>query len=45
MWDLILDGVGGVLGAILGPFYIRCSNRSRCRFAAFGHYFSLRKEE
>jgi len=45
MWDLILDGAGGVLGALFGPVYIRCSNRSRCRFAAFAHYFSLRKEE
>lgn len=45
MWDLILDGAGGALGAILGPLYIRHSNRSRCRFAAFAHFISLRKGE
>ena len=45
MWDLILDGAGGALGAIFGPLYIRHSNRSRCRFAAFAHYISLRKVE
>ncbi|NIO41737.1 MAG: hypothetical protein GTO41_17115 [Burkholderiales bacterium] len=43
MWDLILDGAGGVLGAILGPLYIERSNRSRCRFSAFAHYFLLRR--
>ena len=43
MWDLILDGAGGAAGAIFGSTYIQLSNRSRCRFAAFAHYLSLRK--
>ena len=29
MIDLVMDGLGGVLGAILGPLYIRISRRSR----------------
>ena len=45
MWDLMLDGAGGALGAILGSIYIQLSNRSRCRFAAFAHYLSLRRSE
>lgn len=39
MWDLILDGAGGAVGAVLGPLYIERSSRSRCRFSAFAHYF------
>jgi hypothetical protein len=35
MWDLILDGMGGLLGALLGPLYIKYSTRSHCRVAAF----------
>lgn len=35
MWDLILDGLGGGVGAVLGSAYIRLSARSRCRAAAF----------
>lgn len=43
MWDLILDGGGGALGAVLGSTYLHLSNRSRCRFAAFAHFLSLRQ--
>lgn len=43
MWDLILDGAGGLVGAVLGPIYIERSNRSRCRFSAFAHYYLTRK--
>lgn len=35
MWDLILDGVGGVIGGVLGPIYMRYSKRSRGRMHAF----------
>ena len=35
MWDLILDGVGGVIGGVLGPIYMRHSRRSRGRMRAF----------
>jgi hypothetical protein len=35
MWDLILDGGGGLLGALLGAPYIRWSRRSACRVLAF----------
>lgn len=35
MWDLILDGVGGFLGALLGTPYMRWSGRTACRIAAF----------
>lgn len=35
MWDLILDGVGGVIGGVLGPIYMRHSKRSRNRMCAF----------
>ena len=34
MWDLILDGAGGVIGAILGPLYMTRSGRSRARLDA-----------
>lgn len=43
MWDLILDGAGGAMGAVLGPLYIEQSSRSRCRFSAFAHYSLLRR--
>jgi len=35
MWDLILDGGGGLLGALLGAPYLRWSRRSACRVQAF----------
>lgn len=35
MWDLILDGVGGVIGGVLGPIYMRHSKRSRSRMRTF----------
>lgn len=35
MWDLILDGAGGLLGALLGSAYLRWSTRSACRIRAF----------
>lgn len=35
MWDLILDGVGGVIGGVLGPIYMRYSKRSRGRMRTF----------
>lgn len=35
MFDLILDGVGGLLGSVLGPLYIRYSKRSRDLVEAF----------
>ncbi len=35
MFDLMMDGIGGVLGAIVGPLYIRYSRRSRAVVAAF----------
>jgi len=36
MIDLMLDGVGGVIGAIVGPWYIKRSTESRERVAALG---------
>lgn len=38
MWDLILDGAGGVLAAILGPIYMHRSKRSRRRVEEFASY-------
>ena len=35
MWDLILDGLGGLIGGVLGPIYMRYSKRSRYRMSAF----------
>lgn len=35
MWDLILDGAGGAVGGTLGAAYIRFSQRTARRFAAF----------
>lgn len=35
MFDLVMDGIGGLLGAVLGPLYIRHSRRSRTVVAAF----------
>lgn len=36
MWDLILDGAGGLLGAFLGSFYLRWSKRTARQIEAFG---------
>lgn len=35
MWDLVLDGAGGLLGGLLGSTYIHRSDRSACRIRAF----------
>ena len=35
MWDLISDGAGGVIAAILGPVFMHHSRRSRRRVADF----------
>ncbi len=35
MWDLILDGIGGMVGAFLGPLYMRWSGRTARRIEAF----------
>lgn len=35
MWDLILDGVGGVVGALLGSAYVGWSRRSADRIEGF----------
>ncbi len=43
MVDLFLDGLGGVTGAILGPWYIRRSTSSRKRAAAFGRLLERRE--
>lgn len=37
MWDLILDGSGGLLGGILGSFYLRWSKRTARRIKAFAN--------
>ena len=42
MVDLLLDGIGGVIGAVLGPWYIRRSASSRKRVAAFGRLVERR---
>lgn len=42
MFDLMLDGIGGVIGAIVGPWYIRRSKKSRKRVAAFGRLIEQR---
>lgn len=36
MFDLMMDGLGGILGAVLGPLYMRHSRRSRALVDAFG---------
>jgi hypothetical protein len=43
MWDLIVDGLGGVLAAILGPLYMASSKRSRQRVAQFAAHRDARK--
>jgi hypothetical protein len=42
MWDLILDGCGGVIAAILGALYIHRSQRSRQRVARFAAHLDSR---
>lgn len=42
MWDLILDGFGGLIGGVLGPLYMRHSKRSRCRMRAFANLVAFR---
>ena len=37
IWDLILDGGGGMLGAFLGSFYLRWSKRTARRIEAFAN--------
>jgi hypothetical protein len=44
MWDLILDGIGGVIGAVLGPLYMSRSARSRQRLEAFASLVAARDE-
>jgi hypothetical protein len=45
MWDLILDGLGGVLGGLLGPIYMHRSARSRSRLAAVAHLLDQRERQ
>jgi hypothetical protein len=40
MWDLILDGIGGLLGGLLGSLYARYSRRSTQRIEAFARLVS-----
>jgi hypothetical protein len=40
MWDLILDGTGGVIAAVLGTLYIHCSRRSRLRCEQFSAHLT-----
>lgn len=42
MWDLILDGSGGVIAAILGTLYIHRSRRSRRCTARFAEHLDRR---
>lgn len=35
MWDLIADGVGGIIAGVLGPVFMHHSRRSRERVAEF----------
>lgn len=43
MFDLMMDGLGGVIGAILGPLYIRRSRRSRVLVDAFAEFIEGRQ--
>ena len=40
MWDLIVDGLGGLLGGLLGALYMRHSKRSRARWNRFVDRFA-----
>jgi hypothetical protein len=42
MFDLMMDGVGGMIGAVLGPLYIRYSRRSRVVVDAFAEFIEGR---
>ena len=42
MVDLMMDGLGGLLGAVLGPLYIRHSRRSRAIVHAFSELLERR---
>ncbi|HEU4613222.1 MAG TPA: hypothetical protein VFS15_14125 [Kofleriaceae bacterium] len=42
MWDLIVDGAGGVLAAILGPIYMHHSRRTRARVRTFADHLEHR---
>jgi hypothetical protein len=42
MWDLILDGFGGAIAAILGPLYIHRSKRCQQRTAQFAAHLDAR---
>lgn len=44
MVDLMLDGVGGLLAAIVGPIYMRHSKRSRRRIEAFAELMTTKHE-
>ena len=44
MWDLMLDGAGGLLGAVLGPLYMGTSRHSRRRVEAFAELLETRGE-
>jgi hypothetical protein len=42
MFDLMMDGLGGIVGAVLGPIYIRHSRRSRAIVDAFARFIEGR---
>jgi hypothetical protein len=42
MWDLILDGSGGLLGALFGPLYMHHSRESRRRIERFARLIERR---
>jgi hypothetical protein len=44
MFDLLLDGIGGLLAAITGPIYMRHSERSRQRMQAFAELMRTKDE-
>lgn len=35
MWDLIVDGLGGLIGGLIGGWYMRVSRRSAARWKSF----------
>lgn len=43
MFDLILDAIGGGVGGVLGPLYIRHSRRSRARSEQFAKILAQRE--
>ena len=42
MWDLMVDGAGGIVAAVLGPLYMRHSRRSRARVTVFAEQLAAR---